>query len=240
MDCQARAFLPLTDEVLAWHLMGKDTHGRDFVAGVYPMLLDECCYFLAVDFDKEAWQDDVLAYWETCRRMGVPAALERSRSGNGGHIWIFFSVAVPVVMARKLGSYLMTETMELRPDVGLKSYDRFFPNQDTLPKGGMGNLIALPLQAAPRQRGNSVFVDDQLQAYDDQWAFLGGLEKVSLRTLEHLVGEAEKMGRVVGVRMVVGSDGDEDGTSKPGVSPWALTPSRAAKNLQSMEICLKS
>jgi len=229
LDCQAWAFLPLSDEVLAWHLTGKGADGRDFAAGVYPMLLDECCYFLAVDFDKEAWQEDVLAYWETCRRMGVPAALERSRSGNGGHIWIFFSEAVPAVMARKLGSYLMTETMERRPDVGLKSYDRFFPNQDTLPKGGMGNLIALPLQATPRQRGNSVFVDEQLQAYDDQWAFLGGVEKVSLQTLEHLVGEAEKTGRVVGVRMVATNDGDEDGKSKPGVTPWALAPSRGGK-----------
>jgi hypothetical protein len=102
-ECPHRRFLPATDDVVRWHLTGRDDHGRDFVMGVYPMLLDEACFFLAADFDKAAWQDDVAAFLETCRQMDVPVALERSRSGNGGHIWFFFSEAVPANLARKLG-----------------------------------------------------------------------------------------------------------------------------------------
>ncbi len=148
-DCQHRSFLPVTDDVIRRHLVGSDERGNDFIAGVYPMLLDETCFFLAIDLDKANWQDDAIAVLETCRRLDVPAALERSRSGNGGHIWIFFESAIPASLARRLGSYVLTETMERRPDLGLDSYDRLFPNQDTLPRGGFGNLIALPLQKRP-------------------------------------------------------------------------------------------
>ena len=116
----------------------------DFVAGVYPLLQDETCWFLAADFDKESWVDDAMALLETCRAKGIAAALERSRSGNGGHVWIFFSEPVPARIARQLGAALITETMEKRPEIGFTSYDRFFPNQDTMPVGGFGNLIALP------------------------------------------------------------------------------------------------
>jgi hypothetical protein len=101
-----------------------DERGNDFVAGVYPMLLDETCFFLAIDLDKSGWRQDAAAVLETCRRINVPAALERSRSGNGGHIWIFFETAVRASVARRLGSYVLTETMERRPDIGLDSYDR--------------------------------------------------------------------------------------------------------------------
>ena len=117
--------------------------------GVYPLLRDESCFFLAADFDKADWQDDAQAVLETCGRLNLPAALERSRSGNGGHIWLFFERAIPAVLARKLGAHILTETMEHRPDLGLDSYDRFFPSQDTLPQAGFGNLIALPLQKQP-------------------------------------------------------------------------------------------
>jgi len=97
-----RHFLPVTDEAIRWHLSGRDNNGRDFVMGVYPMLLDESCFFLAADFDKAHWREDVTAFLETCRRMSVPAALERSRSGEGGHIWLFFDEAVPAAVARKV------------------------------------------------------------------------------------------------------------------------------------------
>ena len=159
-DCPNQCFLPVTDEVVRWHLSGTDDHGQPFVMGLYPMLLDESCFFLAADFDGDHWQEDSAAFIATCRRLNIPAALERSRSGNGGHVWIFFAGAVPAALARKLGAHVLTETMEHRPEVGLKSYDRFFPNQDTLPKGGFGNLIALPLQKQARDKGNSVFVDE--------------------------------------------------------------------------------
>ncbi len=148
------------------------------------MMVDETCYFLAMDFDKECWRDDVLAVMETCVLLGIPAALERSRSGNGGHVWIFFAEAVPATLARKLGSFVLTETMERRPELGLDSYDRLFPNQDTLPKGGFGNLIALPLQKGPRESGHSVFVDKHLEPYQDPWAFLSAMPRLSRGRVE--------------------------------------------------------
>ena len=167
-QCPNRRFLPVTDEVIGWHLSGRDGAAHDFVMGIYSMLLDETCFFLAADFDKAAWREDAAAFLETCRQMNLPATLERSRSGNGGHIWLFFDQAMPAGLARKLGAHILTETMERRPDIGLDSYDRFFPNQDTLPQGGFGNLIALPLQKQPREQGNSVFLDDQFAPYADQ------------------------------------------------------------------------
>jgi hypothetical protein len=129
------------------------------------VLLDETCWLLAADFDKKTWREDSLAFLATCHRAGIPAYLERSRSGNGGHVWIFFESPVAAVLVRKMGCALLTRTMERRHHLGLDSYDRIFPNQDTLPKGGFGNLIALPLQWMPRQNGNSMFVDDDLRPY---------------------------------------------------------------------------
>ncbi len=158
-ECPYRRFLPLTDDVVRWHLSGVDADGEPFVAGVYPLLPDETCWFLAVDFDKSGWREDVAACLETCCRLSLPAALERSRSGHGAHLWLFFEESIPAALARRLGSHVLTETMESRPELGLDSYDRLFPNQDTMPQGGFGNLIALPLQKAPRDQGNSVFLD---------------------------------------------------------------------------------
>jgi hypothetical protein len=107
----------MTDDVIRWHLSGQDDRGHRFVAGVYPLLQDETCYFLAIDFYKEGWHEDAAAFLQTCQEMAVPDALERSRSGRGGHVWLFFTQAVPASLARKLGPYLLTETMERRPDV---------------------------------------------------------------------------------------------------------------------------
>ncbi|MFI5457489.1 MAG: TOTE conflict system archaeo-eukaryotic primase domain-containing protein [Isosphaerales bacterium] len=216
--CSNQHFLPVTDEVVRWHLSGHDDSGRDFVMGVYPLLRDETCFFLAADLDKAQWQEDAQAILETCRRLDLAAALERSRSGNGGHIWLFFEQAIPATLARKLGAHLLTETMELRPGIGLDSYDRFFPNQDTLPQGGFGNLIALPLQKRPRELGNSVFVDDRQLPHADQWALLSSIRKIDRATVERIVSDAEKRGRVVGVRL---APADEDAAA-----PWASPPSR--------------
>lgn len=220
-DCQHRNFLPVTDDVIRWHLMGRDDTGRDFVMGVYPMLQDETCFFLAADFDKTHWRKDAGAVLETCRRLNLAAALERSRSGNGGHVWLFFQEAVSAALARRLGSHILTETMERRPDIGLDSYDRFFPNQDTLPQGGFGNLIALPLQKRPRELGNSVFVDERGTPYPDQWAFLFALGKIDRSTMDEIVRDAERRGRVVGVRMAVADEEDAE--------PWAAPLSRRRK-----------
>jgi len=181
------------------------------------MLLDETCWFLAVDFDKETWVADAKAYLETCRSFKVPAALERSRSGNGGHIWIFFSEPIPAKLARQLGAFMLTQAMEGRPQMGFDSYDRFFPSQDTLPKGGFGNLIALPLQKKPRDEGNSVFIDDDFNPHSDQWAFLFSIQRMSLEEVHAIVDMASQRGGVLGVRYV-GTDEDE-------IAPWLISPS---------------
>ncbi len=224
-DCRHQRWLPLDDEVLRWHLSGEDDRGRPFVAGVYPMLLDEHCHFLAVDFDKGDWAADALAYLETCRRLGVPAALERSRSGAGGHVWIFFEEAVPAFLARQLGAHLLTETMERRPETGLASYDRFFPNQDTLPQGGFGNLIALPLQKEARDAGNSVFVDGDLKHHPDQWDFLSSIQRVGLPQLEDRVRRAAAQDRILGVRRVAPDEETEDAAT-----PWFWSPTRKSRS----------
>jgi superfamily II DNA or RNA helicase/very-short-patch-repair endonuclease len=220
-DCPNRRFLPVTDEVIRQHLSGQDPSGRDFVMGLYPMLLDETCFFLAMDFDQGSWQEDVAAVLESCRQLALPAALERSRSGNGGHLWLFFEEAIPAVLARKLGAHLLTETLERRPEIGLASYDRFFPNQDTLPKGGFGNLIALPLQKHPRERGHSVFVDEHWLPYPDQWAFLSVLGKIARSDAEGIASAAEHHGRVIAVRHPALAEDDGDYNE-----PWNVPPSR--------------
>src|SRR6266545_3181657 len=220
-NCPNQAFVPVSDEAVRSHLQGRDVANprktEPFVAGVYPLMTDETCWFLAADFDKESWQRDALAFLSTCREKGVPAALERSRSGNGGHVWIFFSESVAASEARKLGAHLVTETMERCPDLGFESYDRFFPSQDTMPAGGFGNLIALPLQNGPRQQGNSVFVDDELRPYDDQWSFLFNLRRMSRSEVANLVNQASAAGRIVGVRLPLDDNDDE---------PWLAPPSR--------------
>ncbi len=202
VDKETRKYLPLTDEVIRAHLKGEIT------VGVYPLLLDETCWFLAADFDKKTWQEDAAAFLATCRDWDVPAALERSRSGEGGHFWIFFDRAISAVVARKLGCALLTRTMERRHQIGLDSYDRFFPNQDTMPKGGFGNLIALPLQKTPREVGNSVFVDDGIVPYPDQWAFLSSVRRMSSAAAESLVSEVQRRGDLIGVRISATEEGD--------------------------------
>ncbi|HKK33254.1 MAG TPA: DNA primase small subunit domain-containing protein [Desulfomicrobiaceae bacterium] len=177
-DCPQRALLPVTDQVIYDHLAGKQT------IGVYPLLADDTCRFLAIDFDKGEWRKDVVAFMKSCRELTIPASLEISRSGNGSHVWIFFSEPVIAREARQLGSALISHTCHRTRQLSLTSYDRLFPNQDTLPKGGFGNLIALPLQKQPRTCGFSVFVDEQLTPYQDQWKFLASIRPLSKRELE--------------------------------------------------------
>ncbi|WP_260292488.1 TOTE conflict system archaeo-eukaryotic primase domain-containing protein [Sedimenticola hydrogenitrophicus] len=180
-DCNQRLLLPVTDQVIYGHLAGKQT------IGVYPLLTDDSCYFLAADFDKADWREDAKAFMESCQELAIPAALEISRSGNGAHIWIFFADPVPAREARQLGAALISHTCDRTRQLSLGSYDRLFPNQDTLPKGGFGNLIALPLQKQPRDLGRSVFVDEHLDPYPDQWAFLASIQPFSKRELEDAI-----------------------------------------------------
>jgi superfamily II DNA or RNA helicase/very-short-patch-repair endonuclease len=217
-ECPNRRFLPVTDDVIRWHLSGHDGEGQPFIAGVYPLLQDETCFFLAVDFDKVGWREDAAAFLEACRHLDLPAALERSRSGRGAHVWFFFDEAIPATLARRLGSHVLTETMDRRPDIGLDSYDRMFPNQDTLPHGGFGNLIALPLQRASRKQDNTVFLDDAFAPWPDQWAFLASIRRIGRPHVEEVVASAERHGRILAVRLPPSDEGDTE--------PWTARPSR--------------
>lgn len=185
-DCPNHSCPKLTDAVLRDHMLGEDRHGRD-VIGVYPMLDDSTVWFLAADFDGGNWQKDADAFRAACRSAGLTPAVERSRSGEGAHVWLFFEEPVSARDARRLGMGLLASAMQIRHEISLSSYDRLFPSQDYMPKGGFGNLIALPFQGRARAAGNSMFVDDAWQPYPDQWAFLSTLTRISVEQLEDLL-----------------------------------------------------
>ncbi|MBP8295024.1 MAG: DEAD/DEAH box helicase family protein, partial [Burkholderiales bacterium] len=180
-DCSNRLFIPLSDAVIFDHLAGKRT------VGIYPLLTDDTCHFLAADFDEAEWKQDARAFIQSCHELGVPVALEISRSGNGAHAWVFFAGSVSARDARRLGAALISHTCSRTRQLKLESYDRLFPNQDTMPKGGFGNLIALPLQKAPRDNGCSVFVDEALRPYPDQWGFLAALQPMAPHDIESTI-----------------------------------------------------
>ena len=177
-DCSNRLLIPLSDAAIYDHLAGKHT------VGVYPLLEDDTCYFLAADFDEAEWRDDARAFMQSCEELGVPAALEVSRSGKGAHAWVFFASRVSARDARRLGTAIISHTCSRTRQLKLESYDRLFPNQDTMPKGGFGNLIALPLQKWPREYGFSVFVDAELRPCPDQWALLASILPMAAHDIE--------------------------------------------------------
>ena len=177
-DCRHRLLVPLSDPVIYDHLAGEQT------VGVYPLLEDDTCHFLAVDFDEADWQQDAQAFIQSCNELGVPAALEISRSGQGAHAWVFFAGRVSARDARRLGTAIISHICARTRQLKLGSYDRLFPNQDTMPKGGFGNLIALPLQKHPRESGCSVFVDATLQPHGDQWAYLASVQPMAPHDIE--------------------------------------------------------
>ncbi|MDO0826050.1 hypothetical protein M8H41_25040 [Desulfosporosinus nitroreducens] len=165
----------MDEKVIDDHLRGRD----NLVVGIYPLCLDETCHFLAIDFDDGEWQKDISQFRDVCSEFDLPVAIERSRSGNGAHAWIFFEGPIAATLARKLGSALLTYAMNKRHEITFKSYDRFFPNQDTMPRGGLGNLIALPLQKAARGKNNSVFIDANFEPFKDQWGFMVTIQRLS-------------------------------------------------------------
>jgi superfamily II DNA or RNA helicase len=213
-DCGHRQLLPLTDEVIFRHLAG------DVVVGIYPLLPDDTCYFLAVDFDEAEWRDDARAFVQSCHELNVPVALEISRSGNGAHAWIFFDCNVSAYDARRLGAAIISHACERTRQLALSSYDRLFPNQDYMPKGGFGNLIALPLQKRARAKNNSIFVDDSLEPHSDQWAFLASIQRMSPGDIEPAIIRAMGDGDPVGVAYV------EDEVD---AEPWKDRDSRSRK-----------
>jgi hypothetical protein len=202
--CAHKSYSVLDKEVIEKHLRGN------IVVGVYPMFPDETCYFLAIDFDEADWQKDITVLTAICAEYAIPCAVERSRSGNGGHVWFFFENRLSAAMARIFGSSLLTFSMERRHEIRFKSYDRLFPSQDTLPKGGLGNLIALPLQKAAREKNNSEFVDKNFQPYPDQWTFLSTVRKISEESIKLVISKlcpSHELGKL--------KIDDEDESAKP-------------------------
>lgn len=208
LECPNQAFKPLGDDAMYAHLTGKE------VVGLYPMLANNTCWLLAVDFDKSDWQEASLAYVEVCKLKGIDCLLERSRSGQGAHVWIFFVQETDAKVARQLGFYLLDEAMKIHGALSFDSYDRLFPNQDVLPIGGIGNLIALPLQKQARLNGNSVFVDHSFTPYPDQWEVLASTGRLSIEKIELLLES----------RVDHRNDG-EDGAS---IKPWERTVNTSA------------
>ncbi|MGH3994058.1 MAG: TOTE conflict system archaeo-eukaryotic primase domain-containing protein, partial [Pseudonocardiaceae bacterium] len=189
--CPNQAFLAADSQAVLAHLQGRE------VMGIYPLLPDETCWLLAIDLDGESWPADAAALRVVSEELGLSPAVERSRSGAGAHVWFFFSSPVPAARARALGTLLLTRAMARCPTMRMDSYDRLFPSQATMPAGGFGNLIALPLQRAARVHGNTVFLDEQLEPYADQWAFLASASRIEADRLAALVAEEE--GPVLGV-----------------------------------------
>ena len=215
-DCDNRDLIPMTEKVILDHL-----HGR-IVAGVYPLLEDKTCWFLAVDFDDEGWEEDVRVFLGVAKEQSLVPAIERSRSGKGAHAWIFFQQPVAASLARAMGCHLITLAMSKRDQLGMASYDRLFPNQDTMPKGGFGNLIALPFQGEAREMGNTLFLDEELEPYKDQWGYLNSITPLAPSYVEALVSKARSDGQVIGVKTASSGAEDED-------QPWERRSKRRAR-----------
>lgn len=180
-DCPNQAFPALDATAVKNHLQGLQT------IGTFAITENDACVFLAADFDGDGWQEDITAYKRAALSLGVHAHIERSRSGQGGHAWVFFTTAIPAKNARRLGTAILSRSFQERHTLNLKSYDRFFPNQDYLPKGGFGNLIALPLQQKAREKENSVFVDASFKPYPNQWEYLARVKRLSLLDVENII-----------------------------------------------------
>lgn len=213
-DCGNRLLIPLSDAIIYDHLAGEHT------VGVYPLLTDDTCHFLAVDFDEADWREDAQAFAQSCLELGVPVALEISRSGNGAHAWVFFAGSVSARDARRLGTAIISHTCARTRQLKLESYDRLFPNQDTMPKGGFGNLIALPLQKKPRENGCSVFVDAALRPHPDQWAFLASIQPLPPHDIEPTILRATGGVHPLDVTFIDEEDQKE---------PWKRSPSLVKK-----------
>ncbi len=201
--CAYHLYAALDEPIIENHLRGS------IVAGIYPMLLDETCHFLAMDFDEACWQDDVTAVREVCAEFNIPVAAERSQSGNGAHLWFFFENRLSAALARKFGAALLTFSMNRRHEILFRSYDRLFPSQDTMPKGGFGNLIALPFQKSARESNNSEFINEGFEVYSDQWAYLSSIQKISEDRIQDFIQELCH-GHELGVLKI-----DEEDTQKP-------------------------
>lgn len=213
--CINKSFGILNEKVIEEHLKGN------MVVGLYPMYTDDTCYFLAIDFDGDDWQKDISVLRNVCDEFDIRVAVERSRSGNGAHAWFFFENQISAALARKLGTLLLTYSMSKRHEIKFSSYDRLFPNQDTMPKGGFGNLIALPLQMRSRKQGNSVFIDNYFNSYSDQWAFLNSVKKLTEDKVGMLISNLIRFNRD---ESELGELRKDDETFQARNKPWEKIP----------------
>lgn len=226
-DCRERLLIPFSDSVIYAHLAGEHT------VGIYPLQSDDTCYFLAVDFDEADWREDARAFILSSNELGVPAFLEISRSGQGAHAWIFFTHSVSARDARRLGTAIISHTCARTRQLKLESYDRLFPNQDTMPKGGFGNLIALPLQRKPRENGCSVFVDADLRPYPDQWALLKSIQPMAPRDIEPTIMRATGNAHPLDVTFI-----DEEDLTTPWKRPTATTKKLSVPMPEALSVTL--
>ena len=196
-DCELRAYKPVTLPLIKAHMNGTDPNGNDVVA-IYPMLENNLCQLLVFDFDNHAkgaeqedyaniddsWKEEINALRRICKNLNVDAMVERSRSGRGAHLWIFFKEMIPARLARKFGFALLEKGAESVNLKSFKYYDRMIPAQDALPEAGLGNVIALPLQGMALKSGNSAFVDENWNAYEDQLKVLAGTRRLTRQEIE--------------------------------------------------------
>ena len=216
-----REYLPLTEEALDSHLSGV-AH-----VGLYPLLKGDACRLLVCDFDGAGWALDALAYLDAARASGIPVGLERSRSGDGAHVWAFFSGPVPASVARRVGAHLLREAMTTRAEIDLASYDRLFPAQDFMPKGSFGNLIALPLQGECRKRETTVFLDpSSLEPFEDQWAFLSSLGRLSPNAVSEIASAIP----------LIGAGPDDASYRRPSTADALKPPEKIMANVGAMII----
>lgn len=195
-SCPFKLPVPLSDGYIFNHLAGKDSACRD-VVGLYPLMEGDVCRFLAFDFDShtgssDAWKKDAAAVRKICTAFSVPVSVEISRSGKGAHLWIFFSENIAAKRARNFGTLILQAAMNERHSLPFESFDRMFPNQDTIPKGGYGNLIALPLQGQAVKNKCSVFVNEDFIPFDDQWTYLSSVKKLSEKAVQARCTEIAK------------------------------------------------
>lgn len=172
-ECKSSNFAPLDEERINGHLLGK------YVLGLYPLTTNDTCFLLVIDFDESTWNEDIKIILKICSEYCIPVYAERSRSGDGCHLWFFFKDEIKASLARKFGTVILNLAMQECRNINFSSYDRMFPSQDFLQKDGFGNLIALPLQKEARRHGNSVFIDQNLNEIEDQWLYLSQIQKNS-------------------------------------------------------------
>lgn len=217
-DCELRAYKPVTLPLIKAHMNGTDPNGNDVVA-IYPMLENNLCQLLVFDFDNHAkgaeqedyaniddgWKEEINALRRICKNLDVDAVVERSRSGRGAHLWIFFKEMVPARLARRFGFALLEKGAESVNLKSFKYYDRMIPTQDVLPEGGLGNVIALPLQGMALKSGNSAFIDENWNAYEDQLNVLAGTRRLTRQGIEDYLS----------LWYSTGSTSEDNGTDAP-------------------------